>query len=116
MLRSGNEVNQMMKVVGEEGTPVADFITYLKSEFIDSVYLQQNTFDKVDSSCGADRQKYVFDKLLDVIRHEFTFEDKDQARTFFQNLRQLFIDWNYIPWQTDEFKAQEAKIDEMLKA
>ncbi len=116
MLRSGNEVNQMMKVVGEEGTPVADFITYLKSEFIDSVYLQQNTFDKVDSSCGADRQKYVFDKLLTVIRHEFTFEDKDQARTFFQNLRQLFIDWNYIPWQTDEFKAQEAKIDEMLKA
>ncbi|MBP5638934.1 MAG: V-type ATP synthase subunit A [Victivallales bacterium] len=116
MLRAGNEVNQMMKVVGEEGTPVTDFITYLKSEFIDSVYLQQNTFDKIDSACSADRQQYVFDKLLSIIRHEFNFSDKDQARTFFQNLRQLFIDWNYLPWQSDDFKAQEKKIDDMLNA
>src|SRR5574344_1871142 len=58
MLRAGNDVNQMMKVVGEEGTPTSDFVTYLKSEFLDSVYLQQNTFDKVDSGCGAERQQH----------------------------------------------------------
>lgn len=116
MLKAGNEVNQMMKVVGEEGTPTADFVVYLKSEFIDAVYLQQNTFDPVDSSCGAERQGYVFDKLLSVINHDFSFQDKDQARTFFLNLRQLFVDWNYQPWQSDDFKAQEAKIDAMLNA
>jgi V/A-type H+-transporting ATPase subunit A len=31
MLRQGNEVNQMMKVVGEEGTSIDDFVVYLKS-------------------------------------------------------------------------------------
>ncbi|MBR4902496.1 MAG: V-type ATP synthase subunit A [Victivallales bacterium] len=114
MLRAGNDVNQMMKVVGEEGTPTSDFVTYLKSEFIDSVYLQQNTFDPVDSACGSKRQEYVFDKILSVINKSFSFSDKSAARTFFQNLRQAFIDWNYIPWDTDDFKAQEAKIDELL--
>ena len=114
MLRAGNDVNQMMKVVGEEGTPTSDFVTYLKSEFIDSVYLQQNTFDPVDSACGSKRQEYVFDKILSVINKSFSFSDKSAARTFFQNLRQAFIDWNYIAWDTDDFKAQEAKIDELL--
>ncbi|MBR5024380.1 MAG: V-type ATP synthase subunit A, partial [Victivallales bacterium] len=114
MLRAGNDVNQMMKVVGEEGTPTTDFVTYLKSEFIDSVYLQQNTFDPVDSACGSKRQEYVFDKILSVINKTFNFTDKSAARTFFQNLRQAFIDWNYIAWDTDDFKAQEAKIDALL--
>ena len=48
ILRHGSEVNQMMKVIGEEGTAIEDFVTYLKSEFLDYVFLQQNTFDEVD--------------------------------------------------------------------
>ena len=115
VLRDGNDVNQMMKVVGEEGTPTSDFVLYLKSEFIDSVYLQQNTFDPVDSACGADRQKYVFEKLLQVLDKEFTFADKAEARVYFQNLRQEFIDWNYAPWESIAFKEAEGRIDEMLK-
>ena len=116
MLRAGSDVNQMMKVVGEEGTPTADFVTYLKSEFIDAVYLQQNTFDPVDSACGAERQAYVFDKLLAVIQHPFDFPDKDAARSFFLELRQLFIDWNYMPWKSPEFQSQETRIDARLTA
>ncbi|NLG12756.1 MAG: V-type ATP synthase subunit A [Lentisphaerae bacterium] len=115
LLRAGNEVDQMMKVVGEEGTPTSDFVTYLKSEFLDSVYLQQNTFDPIDSACGSQRQEHVFDKILEVINATFDFPDKNEARTYFQNLRQSFIDWNYCPWQTDAFKEQEARIDNMLK-
>ena len=49
MLRNGNEVGQMMKVVGEEGTSIDDFIVYLKSEYMDATYLQQNAFDEIDS-------------------------------------------------------------------
>jgi V/A-type H+-transporting ATPase subunit A len=115
MLRAGDEVNQMMKVVGEEGTPTGDFVQYLKGEFIDAVYLQQNTFDKIDGACGSERQQYVFDKLLDVIRHKFSFADRDAARSFFQRLRQEFIDWNYCPWGSDTFKAAEEKINSLIK-
>ena len=114
VLRKGHDVNQMMMVVGEEGTPVEDFVIYLKGEFLDAVYLQQNTFDPIDSACSSERQCYVFSKVLAVLRKEFSFEDKTAARNFFNQLRQAFIDWNYNPWQSDEFKAGEAQVDKLL--
>src|SRR6202041_1644849 len=41
-LRLGSEIGKRMEVVGEEGTALEDLIIYLKSEFYDFVYLQQN--------------------------------------------------------------------------
>ncbi|MBQ4479326.1 MAG: V-type ATP synthase subunit A [Victivallales bacterium] len=114
MLRKGNEVNQMMMVVGEEGTPIEDFVVYLKGEFLDSVYLQQNTFDPIDSACSSERQCYVFAKVLEVLRKEFSFADKTAARNFFNQLRQAFIDWNYNPWRSEEFKTGEKNVDNLL--
>jgi V/A-type H+-transporting ATPase subunit A len=115
VLARGSEVNQMMKVVGEEGTPIGDFITYLKSEFLDAVYLQQNTFDEVDGATSDERQQYVFGKVAEVLAAEFDFENKDEVREYFLKLRQLFVDWNYIDMEADKFKDQEKKIDKMLK-
>ena len=114
ILLKGNEVSQMMRVVGEEGTSMEDFIIYLKSEFLDSVYLQQNAFDKVDAETPKQRQEYVFRKAAEVLRGHFTFEDKDEARRFFYSLRQLFIDWNYKQWDTPAFKEQEKAIDRFI--
>ncbi|QSH40627.1 V-type ATP synthase subunit A [Lentisphaerota bacterium ZTH] len=114
-LRHGHEVNQMMKVVGEEGTHIKDFTVYLKSEFLDYVYLQQNTFDKVDGATDKDRQQYVFSKVVAVLNAEFDFTDKDIARRYFLELRQMFVDWNYAAIDSDEFKKLEAAIDAKLK-
>ena len=114
VLFKGNEVNQMMKVVGEEGTSIDDFIIYMKAEFLDSVYLQQNGFDPVDAACSPERQNYIFGKIFDILIMEFHLKEKSNARTYFHELRQLFIDWNFIGWQSDEFKEQEKKIEEHL--
>ncbi|MFH1797985.1 MAG: V-type ATP synthase subunit A [Candidatus Omnitrophota bacterium] len=114
ILSKGDSVKQMMKVVGEEGTSLEDFIVYLGSELLDSVYLQQNAFDEVDAATPAERQKYVFAKILEVLKKEFSFEDKSAARKFFYTLRHNFIDWNYKKTGTEEFKKHEEKIDELL--
>ncbi len=114
ILRRGSEVNQMMKVIGEEGTSLNDFIVYLKSEFLDYVYLQQNTFDAVDGASSADRQRYMFDKIYGVLSRDFTLPDKETARRYFLELRQMFMDWNYIAMDSAEFKTQEAAIDEKI--
>ena len=114
ILSRGSEVNQMMKVIGEEGTSIDDFLIYLKSEFLDYVFLQQNTFDPVDASTNADRQRYVFDKVCSVLGSAFPFEDKEEARRWFLELRQLFIDWNYIARSDAEFEQQENAIDSKL--
>ena len=115
LLRKGNEVDQMMKVVGEEGTALEDFIIYLKKEFLDAAYLQQDAFDVVDSSCSLERQKYVLNKIDAILKKEFEFESKDAARSYFLELTQLFKNWNPCPWESDEFKSAEQKVDEKLK-
>ena len=114
ILRRGNEIDQMMKVVGEEGTPVSDFVIYLKSEFIDAAYLQQNTFDEVDAATSAERQEYVFGKIVEILDHTFDFDTREQARQFFQNLRQTVVDWNYAAWDSDQFRDLETRIDELV--
>lgn len=115
-LRTGSEVNQMMKVLGEEGVSIDDFVMFMKGELLDFVFLQQNTFDSVDGGTPEERQKYCFDKLVDILETKFNLDDKDEARSYFNGLRQTFIDWNYTVWQSDEFKAKEAELTEMLNS
>ncbi|MBQ0163525.1 MAG: V-type ATP synthase subunit A [Treponema sp.] len=113
---SGVEVNQMMKVVGEEGTSTSDFIEYLKSEFLDAVYMQQNSFDKIDAAVSVERQKYVFRQVVKVLGSTFELKEKDEARDYFNKLRQLFQDWNYSEWKSDKFNSLEAEIKETYAA
>ena len=115
LLRKSNEVDQMMKVVGEEGTSLADFIDYLKGNFVDEVYLQQNAFDDVDVATPCERQQYVFNVLHEILITEFSFEDKDKARHFFHGLRQDFKNWNSEVWETDGFKTNEKTIKEKVE-
>ncbi len=116
ILRKGNEIGQMMKVVGEEGTSLEDFTTYLKGEFLDAVYLQQNAFSDADASTPVERQKVMFDMMEKVLATEFEFPEKDATRKFMLALQQAFIDWNDKPFGSEEFESAKAellrKIDE----
>ena len=115
ILLHGNDIGSMMKVVGEEGTSLTDYVVYLKEEMLDAVYFQQNSFDSIEANCGAERQRYVIDKLIRVLGSEYTLSDKDEARSFFNRMRQKFIDWNYTEFMSEAFKAREAEIDQQYK-
>jgi len=116
VLVKGEGVNQMMKVVGEEGTSTEDFEVYLKAELLDTVYLQQNGFDPVDAVTPTERQEHVFSILVnDILKENFNIEDKAKARKCFYSLRQAIIDWNYAKWQSDKFKTQEETIKRLIK-
>ena len=104
----------MMKVVGEEGTSLDDYVLYLESEFLDHVYLQQNAFDPVDASTSAERQRYVFALLIKILLAQFDLQDKAEARTFFYTLRQGFLDLNGLEWDSEAFKGQQAKLEEAV--
>ncbi|MHC1693398.1 MAG: V-type ATP synthase subunit A [Sphaerochaetaceae bacterium] len=104
ILFNGNEVSQMMKVIGEEGTSLEDYIIYLKSDLLDYAYLQQNSFDEVDYAVSPERQRIVFKTLFNILAAEFRADDKKAARAFFNELRQKFIDWNGIEMTDPRFK------------
>ena len=115
ILRQGHEVQEMMKVVEEAGTSMEDFIIYLKSEYLDSVYLQQDAYDPVDGATPAERKKHVFGVMTEILAADLDFEDKDAARRFFQTLTQVTKDWNRAPMDTEEFRRIEERIREMLE-
>ena len=112
----GNEVNQMMKVVGEDGTSLDDYIIYQKGELVDSVYLQQNSFDPVDASVEVSRQKYTFSVLLDILRSSFALSDKKDVRLYFNQMRQLFLDWNGSVENSEEFKQREKALRDHIES
>jgi V/A-type H+-transporting ATPase subunit A len=113
-LRQGNEIKQMMAVVGEEGTSVEDFITMLKAEFFDAVYLQQNAFDKVDAASTAARQQLVFGTILELIRMELEVESKDEVRDTMVRASELFRNWNYQAQDSEHFKKTQNEIKEFI--
>ncbi len=116
ILLQGEAVNQMMKVIGEEGTSPEDFEIYLKAEFLDAVYIQQNGFDPVDSATAPERQQYVFNMLFEsILSRGFNIKDKTIARQFFYKLRQAYIDLNYQEWNSHSFKSQQETIGVLLK-
>ena len=110
MLERGDEVRQMMMVVGEDGITLNDYVLFLKAEFLDAVYLQQNSFDDVDAFCSAERQHHVFSLLLSILTTVSDFQSKNEARESFNELRQRCVDWNYSPWQSERFDQIEQEI------
>ena len=114
-LRRGSEVGQMMKVVGEEGTSLDDYVIYQKGEFLDSVYLQQNSFDPVDAAVTVDRQRMVFSVLYDILTSSYSLEDKKDARLFFNELRQRFLDWNGTAESDERFSVLREDLESFYK-
>ena len=116
ILRRSSEINQMMKVIGEEGTSAEDYILYQKGELLDAVYLQQNSFDPIDAACEPERQAHEFNVLYDVLTRDYALSDKKEIRAFFNQVRQEFLDWHCTVYGTPEFAAQETKLTDLYRS
>lgn len=116
ILRRSSEINQMMKVIGEEGTSAEDYILYQKGELLDAVYLQQNSFDPIDAACEPERQAHEFNVLYDVLTRDYALSDKKEIRAFFNQVRQEFLDWHGPVYGTPEFAAQETKLTDLYRS
>jgi V/A-type H+-transporting ATPase subunit A len=114
LLARGNEVRQMMTVVGEEGTSLEDFTVALKADFFDNCYLQQNAYDDVDGATPKERQQFVFDKVLEVIDLNLDLSDKPQVRQAIVNATDLFRNWNYAATGSDEYNGWLGQIDQFI--
>ncbi|MEG1480007.1 MAG: V-type ATP synthase subunit A [Kiritimatiellia bacterium] len=115
LIRKGSDVEQMMKVVGEEGTAMPDFLNYLRKELIDTVYLQQNAFNEVDACAPVARQRDTFAVLEDLVGADFAFEDKAAARHTFLRFQQAFIDWNNTPAETPDYETRKTALYTLIE-
>jgi V/A-type H+-transporting ATPase subunit A len=115
LLSRAHEIDQMMKVVGEEGILLDDYILYLKGAFFDNVYLQQNAFDVVDGATSEERQLKVFAMVKEIMEAHLTITSKVEARSFFNKIRQLFLEYNSSKWNSQEFLENENLISGIFR-
>jgi V/A-type H+/Na+-transporting ATPase subunit A len=115
LLRQGDEIGKRMEVVGEEGTPIEDLVTYLKGELYDFAYLQQNAFDKEDAYCPFERQIPLFLLINQIFSKEFHFDSHDQARKFFIALQNQIKNLNFMPFKSAEYAATFSSIKQKVE-
>lgn len=115
MIFHSDEIGKKMSVVGEEGISIDDFVTYLKGEFYDAVYLQQNAFDPVDTAVSMERQNEQLEVVTKVIGRKFKFDSRENARNFFLDLTDKVIQLNYTPKDNFCYKESRDKILNMIE-
>ena len=115
MIFKGSEIHQMMLVVGEEGIGLDDLVVYLKSEIVDAVCLQQDSFDVVDRATSRERQISDFLLLMKMVHHPFTFESKEKAKGQMVHMQNLFFQLKYCPFGEEAYQRYRAEIEAILE-
>jgi V/A-type H+-transporting ATPase subunit A len=110
LLSQGDSIYQMMQVTGEEGITEEDYVKWQKSVLLDMVFLQQDAFDPVDAAVPRERQLESFALLKGLIDSEFEFQGKEEARTFFTRLTNLYKNWNYSAPDSPDFNRYRQEI------
>ncbi len=114
LLFKGNEIHQMMLVVGEEGVSGDDLVTYLKAEIVDAACLQQDSFDPVDRATSLERQVSDFLLLMDMVHRPFAFASKEEARSRMTHLHNLFFQLKYCAFGEDAYRKYRGEIESIL--
>lgn len=115
MIIESDDIGKKMSVVGEEGVSIDDMVTYLKGEFYDAVYLQQNAYDKVDTATSMDRQNEQLGIISKVLDKNFKFDDREKARNYFLDLTDKIIQLNYLPREASIYGEKKQEILNMIE-
>ena len=114
IVQRGKEANDQINILGDDGVPVAYHERFWKSELIDFVILQQDAFDDIDANCPIERQKMMYEMVLDVCRKSFDFADFETCSRFFKSLINLFRQMNYAEWQSEKFFDYKNQIEQAV--
>ena len=115
LLSEGKTIASNLILMGEKGITNESYITYQKSELLDAVFLQQNSFHKVDGVTHPKRLRLMFNMIREIIETPVEINDKKDIRSHFNFIRQAFIDWNYMTMDNPKFEKQKSQILSLVK-
>ena len=115
ILIRGKETEEQINILGDDSVPIDYHVTLWKSELIDFVFLQQDAFDKIDSSTSLERQEYMLKKIIGITRSEFNFEGFEEVGIYFKRLINTFRQLNYTVFKSEEFHNTEREADAILE-
>lgn len=114
LLLRGKEAMEQINILGDDGVPISFHERFWKSELIDFVILQQDAFDKIDSSTPMKRQQFMLSKVLEVADSQFSFGHFEDVSGFFKLVINQFKQMNYSEFESDQFKKHEGELKELI--
>ena len=114
LVQRGKEANDQINILGDDGVPVEYHERFWKSELLDFVILQQDAFDDIDANCPLERQKMMFEMVLDICDREFAFAGFEECASFFKGLINLFRQMNYSEWKSEKFEGYRKQIEQYV--
>jgi V/A-type H+-transporting ATPase subunit A len=115
LLREGKTISSNIILMGEKGVTDETYIQFQKSELLDAVFLQQNSFHEVDGVTNPERLREMFDLVWKIVEAPISTKGKDKIRSHFNFLRQAFIDWNTMRPDEEGFEKQKNRILNLIK-
>lgn len=110
----GKEIAEQINILGDDGVPLEYHVTFWKSELIDFILLQQDAFDDIDSNTPLERQKYMVERIIEICRRDFAFDEFGQVANYFKELINLFKQMNYAGFKSEAFQGFETKAQELI--
>src|SRR5690554_1721972 len=115
-LYRGREIAEQINILGDDGVPVEFHVTFWKSEFIDFVILQQDSFDDVDAVSSIERQKNILDLVIEICRTELEFDNFNSVADFFKELINVGRQMNYSEYESDKFNEYYSQLQKMISS
>ncbi|MCL2413274.1 MAG: V-type ATP synthase subunit A [Bacteroidales bacterium] len=115
IVQRGREVNDQINILGDDGVPVEFHDRFWKSELIDFVILQQDAFDEIDANCPLERQKFMYNKILDICDMIFDFKDFEECATFYKRIINICKQMNYSEYQSKEYDRYVRELAELIE-
>lgn len=114
LLRS-KEVYEQINILGDDGVPLDYHVTFWKGEVVDFVISQQDAFDKIDSRSDFQRQRYMLELVVQVLKSEFKFESFEEVNPYFKKLINQFKQMNYSVFDSEEFKNNQKELEVIIQ-
>ena len=114
IVRRGKEAAEQINILGDDGVPIDYHDRFWKSELIDFVILQQDAFDSIDSNTPMNRQKYMYNLVLEICGRTFNYVDFEDCQVFFKEAINIFRQMNYAEFESESFKTYHEKLEHTL--
>lgn len=114
MVQRGKEAYEQINILGDDGVPVEYHDRYWKSELLDFIILQQDSFDPTDANCPMDRQVYMFDLVMDICGRTFRFKDFEECVSYYKRLINELRQMNFSAFEGEDFTRHRRAVEDIL--
>ncbi|PKP42153.1 MAG: V-type ATP synthase subunit A [Bacteroidetes bacterium HGW-Bacteroidetes-10] len=99
----GKEAYDQINILGDDGVPVEYHTRYWKSELLDFIILQQDAYDKIDQSSPLERQKFMYNLVIDICEQNPEFESFEECANYYKKIINTMRQMNYSEYQSAAF-------------